>query len=71
MMKRSIGDLEVSWALGRVLVTDRTRGEFYDFAVSADLKKIVERFSSVRPNIPPGATFAQKAREAAAEFLRL
>jgi hypothetical protein len=53
-MKRSIGGLEVSWALGRVLVTDMGRTEFFDFTVSADLKQIVGRYSSTRPDIEPG-----------------
>jgi hypothetical protein len=69
-MKRSVGGFEVSWALGRGMVTDRGRTEFYDFTVSADLKQIVGRYSSTRPDIQPGDVFAQKAREAADEFLR-
>jgi hypothetical protein len=70
-MKRTIGDFDVTWALDLVLVTARGRAEHYDFRVSADRKQIECRYSSSRPDIPPGDALAETARKAAVEFLRL
>jgi hypothetical protein len=69
--KRRIGDFDVRWALELVLVTRKDdRAEHYDFIVSPDQARILNRYSSSRPDILEGDASVNEAWKAAEEFLR-